>query len=120
MPCVRFPPPPRPVFEVGGCREVLEWPYTAGGGGLPPPLPTPPPKTKGTIVGKNEIYNWENLVRQFLVHKFLGPRPPPLPPLIPPPTYPGVCPRPVLEDEGTAVGKVLISHQESSTKGIFR
>ena len=31
-------------------------------------------------VGKNEIYNGENLVRPFLVHKFLGSKPlPPLP-----------------------------------------
>ena len=37
----------------------------------------PPPKTKGAIVGRNEIYRWENLVGPFLVHKLLGPRPPP-------------------------------------------
>ena len=43
----------------------------------PPPLDPPPPQTKGTIVGRNEIYRWETLVRPFLVHKFgLGPRPP--------------------------------------------
>ena len=36
--------------------------------------PPPPPQTKVTIVRKNEIYNRENL---FLVHKLLGPRPPP-------------------------------------------
>ena len=35
-----------------------------------------------TIVGKNEIYNRENLVRPFLVHQVLGPKPPP--PLPPP------------------------------------
>ena len=36
-----------------------------------------------TIVGKNEIYNWEDLVGPFLVHNLLGPRPPPpLPPLL--------------------------------------
>ena len=41
--------------------------------------------TKGTIVGKNEIDRWENLVGPFLVHKFFGPRPPSplLIPLIP-------------------------------------
>ena len=37
----------------------------------------PPPQTKVTIVGQNEIYRWENLVGPFLVHKLLGPRPPP-------------------------------------------
>ena len=48
----------------------------------PPPQGGPPPplQTKVTIVGKNEIYNRENLVGPFLVHKRLGPRsPPPLP-----------------------------------------
>ena len=29
------------------------------------------------IVGKNEIYIWENLFGPFLVHELLGPRPPP-------------------------------------------
>ena len=57
-------------------REVLEWPYTIGGGGVPPP----PLKTKVTTVGNNEIYNTENLVRPLLLHKLLGPRPPPPPP----------------------------------------
>ena len=33
-----------------------------------------------TIVRKNEIYNRENLVRPFLVHQVLGPKPPPPPP----------------------------------------
>ena len=33
-----------------------------------------------TVVGTNEIYRWENLVRPFLVHKLLPP-PPPHPPL---------------------------------------
>ena len=46
-----------------------------------PKTPSPPPQTKVTIVGKNEIYNRENLVRPFLVHQVLGPKaPPPLPP----------------------------------------
>ena len=40
------------------------------------PLNPLPPQTKVTIVGKNEIYNWENLVGPFLVRKLLGPRPP--------------------------------------------
>ena len=34
---------------------------------------TPPP-----TVGKNKIYTGENLVGPFLVHKCLGPPPPPL------------------------------------------
>ena len=38
--------------------------------------PSPPLQTKVTIVGKNEIYNQENLVGPFLVHKILGPSPP--------------------------------------------
>ena len=37
----------------------------------PPPPWTPPPQTKVTIVGKNEIYRWENLVGPFLVHNIL-------------------------------------------------
>ena len=41
-----------------------------GGGGYPP---------QHTKVGKHEIYRWENLIWPFLVHNFLGPRPPPLP-----------------------------------------
>ena len=49
-----------------GPREVLEWPYTRGGGGCapPPPMDPPPPGPKA-IVGKNEIYRWENLVGPF-------------------------------------------------------
>ena len=52
------------------------------GGGASPQTPSAPPQTKVTIVGKNEIYNRENLVRPFLVHQVLGPKPPP--PLPPP------------------------------------
>ena len=40
--------------------------------------PLIPPKL--TIVGKNDIYHWENLVGPVLVHKLFGPRPPSLPP----------------------------------------
>ena len=41
--------------------------------------PTPPNKV--TIAGKNETDHRENLVRLFVVHKLLGPKPPsPLPP----------------------------------------
>ena len=35
----------------------------------------PPPKTKVTIVGQNEISSWGNVVGPFLVHKILGPNP---------------------------------------------
>ena len=49
-----FPPRQNLLMWVGrGGREVLEWPYTVGGGGVTPPW-TPPPPTKVTIVGKNE------------------------------------------------------------------
>ena len=44
-----------------------------------PKPPSPSAQTKVTIVGKNEIYKRENLVRLFLVHKLLGPKPPPPP-----------------------------------------
>ena len=57
----RPPPPP------SNTREVLEWPHTIGGA----------PQTKVTTVGKNEIYNRENLVGPFLVHKIWVPDPPP-------------------------------------------
>ena len=55
-------------------------------GGAPPPpwASPPPPKTKGTIVGENEIHRWENLVGPFSVHKVLGPRTPPPPSPLPP------------------------------------
>ena len=36
-------------------------------------------QTKVTIVGKPEMYNWENVIGPFLVHKFWGPRSPPPP-----------------------------------------
>ena len=50
-----------------------------GGGGVDPlPQAPPPPKTKGTIVGKDETSRWEHPVRgPFLVHKLLPPPPPP-------------------------------------------
>ena len=41
----------------------------------PPPLPPPPSQTKVTIVGKNEIYHWKNLVGPLLMHKLLDPPP---------------------------------------------
>ena len=56
---------------------------TQGGGGGSPKTPCPPPQTKGTIVGKNEIYTRENLVRPFLVHQVWIQNPlPPSPPLL--------------------------------------
>ena len=60
------------------------------GGVTPPPPGTPPPQTKGTISGKNEIYRWENLIGPFLDTHFWVPTPPPPPPLssntsLPPP-----------------------------------
>ena len=39
--------------------------------------PPPPHQTKVTIMGKHEIYCWENLIGPFLVHKRLGTPPPP-------------------------------------------
>ena len=56
------------------CQLTIEFTYTGIAG------PPPPPETKVTIVGNNEIYKRENLVGPFLVHKLLGPRPP-TPPL---------------------------------------
>ena len=45
-----------------------------------------------TIVGKNEIYNGENVVGPFLIHTLLGPRQPPPPSLtpLPCPEWPGM------------------------------
>ena len=43
-------------------------------GGIPPTW-THPLQTKATIVGKNEIYNRDNFVGPFLIHKLLGLRP---------------------------------------------
>ena len=45
---------------------------TKGGGGSPNSFP----QTKGTIVGRNEMYKRETLVWPLLVHKLLGHRPP--------------------------------------------
>ena len=58
-------------------------------GGTPPGPPLP--QTKVTIVGRNEIYSWDNLIGSFLVHKLLRPRPPPSAPSN---TYVGVPGRP--------------------------
>ena len=87
--CQADPPPklqPALAFGPWCCQAqpgALEWPCTAGGvgeGGLPPPgRPPPPPQTKVTIVANNEIWNREDLVGPFSVHKRFGPRPPPPP-----------------------------------------
>ena len=63
-------------------REVLEWPYTVGGGWGTPHW-TPPPQTKVTKGGWGEIYRWENLVEPFLVPKVWVPDPPPPPQYFP-------------------------------------
>ena len=69
--------PPPPSRGQGFFRIIKN----QGGGDPSPKTPSPLPQTKVTIVGKNEIYNRENLVRPFLVHQVLGPKPPPpLPP----------------------------------------
>ena len=65
------PPPPQGFFRII---------KNQGGGGTPPPKPPPPLRLKVAIVGKSETYNRENLVRPFLVHQVLGPKPPPPPP----------------------------------------
>ena len=97
--------------EVGGgalhiiCCGLVQ-PLGGGGGGLrssDAPRPRlnffaarrrviPPSQTKVTIVGKNEIYDWENLVGPFLVHKLLGSRPPLRPPSPPVTHSPGCSP----------------------------
>ena len=96
-----FPPRSTPAVERGDANDPARLAHIlpqgvfrmiktqAGGGGGSPKTPSPPPQTKVTIVGRNETYNWENLVEPFLVHKLLGPKPP-----LPPP--PPVKRRPVL------------------------
>ena len=44
---------PHAMYRRAVPREVLEWPYTVGGG-------VNPPQTKVTITGKNETYHWGN------------------------------------------------------------
>ena len=70
---MRYIPPAQGFFRI----------IKSQGGGTPPPkTPSPPSPDQSDHSGKNEIYNRENLVRPFLVHQVLGPKPPP--PLPPP------------------------------------
>ena len=39
--------------------------------------PPPPPPERRTVLGKDEVHRWENLVGPSLVHTLLGPSPPP-------------------------------------------
>ena len=93
------PPPPTPPFStapaipaaVQSLRRVMTLARVA-----------PPPQTKETIVGQNAIYRRENLIGPFLVHNFLGARPPPPAQKTPPPatqkTPPPPPPRPSLSE----------------------
>ena len=60
----------RDVFGAGTGREVLEWPYTTGGGGVP----HPPPDQRDHR-GKKPNLPSGNWIGPFLVHKPLGPPP---------------------------------------------
>ena len=97
--CVRvyapaYPPPPQ------GSIGMAVHHRRTGAPPLPPGPPPPPLQTKVTIVGKNEIYNRENLVGYT---NFWVPDPHPFPPLLifrcPPPPLthtdtPGIYPQP--------------------------
>ena len=79
------------------------------------------------MVGKNEIYNRENLVRPFLEHQVLGPKPPPpLPPpcskeALPPPPLPlhaVARPQPPVSiQSGQKKARKQVTIMHSSTKG---
>ena len=74
------PPCPPPRKQIGATRANIRMADNHWRSPPPPPLDPPPPptpKTKVTIVGKNQIYDWENLIGPFLVCKLLGPRPRP-------------------------------------------
>ena len=60
-----------------------------------------PLQTKVTTVGGKEIYYGKPLVWPFLVHKLLGPRPPPFPPLLQLPCILGI-PAVALHDASVA------------------
>ena len=74
-PLARRPDPLSLAVAPFPAQDMLEWLTIKGG-------PPPPPKTKVTTVGKNDIYHWKHLVGPFLVHKLSGPSPAPPPPLI--------------------------------------
>ena len=73
------PPPLHPLTQ--GFFRIIK---NQGGGGDPSPkTPSPPPQTKVTIVGKNEIYNRENPAGHIWYTKFWVQNPlPPSPPLL--------------------------------------
>ena len=103
-------------------RASLGYLKTKGGGDPSPKTPSPPPQTKVTIVGKNEIYNRENLVRPFLVHQVLGPKPPP--PLPPPLLKRSPAPPPLAipppPKGGPSLGPKSISNTRRRRKFFFR
>ena len=76
--CARSQPPRRVVVNCGvGGSDPSSSPYQCRCKSC---RPTTTPDQKVIIVGKNEIYNRENVGVPFLAHKRLGPFPPPLPP----------------------------------------
>ena len=54
----------------GLSRKVLEWPFTKGGGGVPPPLDPPPLQTKVNTVGKTKCTIEEILSGHFWYTNF--------------------------------------------------
>ena len=52
----------------GGVCKWIQLRWNGGRASLESLKTSGSPQTTGTIVGKNEIYNWENLVGPFLVH----------------------------------------------------
>ena len=65
-------------------REVSEGPYTIGGGGVPPPSPSPPDKRDHRVRNRNYYYRWEILLGHSWDTNFWVPDPPPHPLLIHP------------------------------------
>ena len=77
------PPPPSLTLE----RPTTIEPSPPPG---PPSCPPPPPQTKVTTVGKNEIYDGENLMGPFVVHILLSETPPPPSSNVSPPPAPSL------------------------------
>ena len=51
-----LPPPPLPPLAAGTpCRDVLQWPYIVGGGGVTPPLDPP---DQSDYRGKKQYFQW--------------------------------------------------------------